>query len=133
MPSFQSDAVAKIAMRHPAMRIVLCHLLAPHLGDDLPLAEALKKLSLNNIWFDLAALPWNVHPETYPYPQAQHFLATAKQIVGAEKLIWGSDVPCTLTRESYARQSSYIGESAIFSDNELEKIFCHNAEDAYSL
>lgn len=133
MASFQPGAIAAVAKRHSGMYIVVCHLLAPRPGDDALLTDGLKQLSLPNIWFDLAALPWNVYPETYPYPSAQRFLGIAKNIVGADKLIWGTDTPCTLTRESYAGQSGYIEESGLFSDAELEKIFCKNAESAYAL
>ena len=133
MASFQPQAVAAVAKRHPAMRIVVCHLLAPRPGDEVPLEEGIKKLPLPNIWFDLAAMPWNVYPEVYPYPSALNFLGIAKKIVGPEKLIWGTDAPSTLTRESYSGLSRYIEESVLFSDTELEKVFCYNAQAAYYL
>ena len=133
MASFQPGAVAAVAKRHPAMHIVVCHLLAPRPGDDIPFSEGIKQLLLPNVWFDLAALPWNVFPETYPYPSALHFLGMAKKITGTGKLIWGTDAPCTLTRESYAGLSCYIEESRLFSDAELELIFRRNAETAFIL
>jgi len=133
MHSFQPQAVAAVAKQHPGMRIVVCHLLAPRPGDDVPFSEGIKLLSLPNVWFDLAALPWNSRPESYPYPQALHFLGMAKQIVGPEKLVWGTDTPCTLTRESYEGLSRYIEESGLFSDAELEKVFRLNAETVFDL
>ena len=133
MGSFQPDAVAAVAKRHPAMHIVVCHLLAPLPGDDVPFSEGIKQLSLPNVWFDLASLPWKMIPETYPYPTALHFIGMAKKIVGPEKLVWGTDAPVTLTRESYGGLSRYIEESSLFSDVELEKIFRFNAETAFTL
>ena len=133
MASFQPDAVAAVAKRHPGMHIVVCHLLAPRPGDDVPFSEGIKQLSLPNIWFDLAALPWNVQPEAYPFPSALNFLSIAKKIAGPEKLVWGTDTPSTLTRESYSGLSDYLEESGLFNDTELEKVFCSNAKDAYSL
>ena len=133
MASFQPAAVAAVAKRHSGMRIVVCHLLAPQPGDEAPFTEGIKQLSLANVWFDLAAMPWNVYPEMYPYPSAQRFLDIAKKVTGAEKLIWGTDAPCTLTRESYAGLSRYIEESRLFNDAELEKLFRHNAETAFAL
>ena len=133
MASFQPGAIAAVAKRHSGMHIVVCHLLAPRPGDEGPLSEGIRQLSLPNLWFDLAALPWNIQPEVYPYPTALHFLGLAKNITGFDKLIWGTDAPCTLTRESYAGLSRYIEESGLFSDAELEKVFCGNAEEAFFL
>lgn len=119
MPSFQPEAVAEIAQRHPKMKILVCHLLAPVLGDYKILEEGLRILALHNVWFDLAAVPWNVAPETYPYPTGQGFVKLARQTVGAEKLVWGTDVPSPLTRENYENLWRYLYEGNIFSDLEL--------------
>ena len=133
MASFQPEAVVRIARRYPQMRIVLCHLLAPHPGDEAPLQQALSTLKLDNVWFDMAAMPWNVYPEQYPYPTGLNFLRMAKNTVGAEKLLWGTDVPSVLTRDTYQRLISYITESDVFTAREQELVFAGNAETAYHL
>lgn len=133
MKSFQPEAVARIARKRPGLRIVVCHLLAPCLGDDEALEEALRTLALENVWFDLAAVPWNVFPEQYPYPTGRRFIRMAKEIVGAEKLLWGSDVPSVLTRDTYARLMQYVTDSGIFTDAELEGVMALNACTAYAL
>ena len=51
MPSFQPEAVAEIAQRHPKMKILVCHLLAPVLGDYKILEEGLRVLALHNVSF----------------------------------------------------------------------------------
>ena len=131
MDSFQPEAVAAVAEKYPEMRIVVCHLLAPTLEDGEALTQALKVLNLPNIWFDLAAMPWNVYPEAYPYPTAQKYLAIAKEILGADKLIWGTDVPSVMTRESYQNLIRYIVDSGVFTPEELNKVFWDNACSAY--
>lgn len=133
MASFQPEAVAAIAKRYPQMRIVVCHLLAPRIGDDDALRDGLRTLALDNVWFDLAAVPWNVEPEQYPYPTGQAFVRCAREIVGAEKLLWGSDVPSVLTRDSYGRLISYLSETDIFTARELEGVLAGNAVTAYHL
>lgn len=131
MASFQPEAVANIARAYPSMRIVVCHLLAPGLCDAVPLERALRLLTLPNVWFDLAAIPWNVYPECYPYPTGQKYIRMAKKIVGSEKLIWGSDVPSPLTQESYSRLISYITDADIFTASELDGVLYGNAMDVY--
>lgn len=133
MESFQPEAVAAIAARFPNMRIVVCHLLAPRPGDEAALRDGLRLLALDNVWFDLAAVPWNVYPEQYPYPTGQSFVRCAREIVGAEKLLWGSDVPSVLTRDTYRRLISYLEEGDIFTPRELEGVLAGNAVTAYDL
>jgi predicted TIM-barrel fold metal-dependent hydrolase len=131
--SFQPEAAARVAKLYPSMRVVVCHLLAPKSGDEAVFEKALRELSLPNVWFDLAAVPWNAWPEAYPYPSGLGFIRRAKNIVGSEKFLWGSDAPFTLTRETYARQMRYLEESGVFTDAELEGVFGRNAEAAYAV
>jgi len=131
MASFQPQAVAAVAKRHPNMKIVLCHLLAPRRNDGEELERSLNMLNFTNVCFDLSAMPFNVSPEQYPYPTAQKFLAIAKNIVGVNKLIWGSDIPGTLLHGSYDKQINYILESDLFTPDELERVFYNNAMDVY--
>lgn len=129
--SFQPDAIAALAARWPSLRIVVCHLLAPRLGDEEALRKALAPLKRDNVWFDLAAMPSNVAPEGYPYPTARAYLALARGIVGAEKLMWGSDVPNVLTRESYPRLLDFVVSPGLFSPSELDGVLYGNACAAY--
>ncbi|MDE7087549.1 MAG: amidohydrolase, partial [Clostridia bacterium] len=108
-----------------------CHLLAPQIGDNELLKSALGKLALPNVWFDLAALAANQKPETYPYPTAVKHLQTAKTVVGAERLMFGSDMPSTLCRDTYSNLVNYIVESGVFTDAELTQVFCDTAEGVY--
>lgn len=129
--SFQVDKLRNAILRYPDMKFVVCHLLAPRLSDEAVMTEGIKKLNLPNVWFDLAALPSNVRPEQYPYPTAQRFLKIAKDIVGADRLIFGSDVPSVLTRDSYQHLVDFIMLSDVFNDDEKEKVFYKNAEEVY--
>jgi len=129
--SFQVDKLRNAILRYPKMKFVVCHLLAPGLQHEAVVTDELKKLNLPNVWFDLAAMPSNVRPEMYPYPTAQRYLRIAKGIVGADRLIFGSDVPSVLTRDSYQHLVDYIMLSDVFSDSEKEKVFYKNAEEVY--
>lgn len=131
MASFQTEDVKKLALAYPGLKIVVCHLLAPTLKDEAELEQALKLLALDNIWMDLAAIPWNVYPETYPYRTGVKYIELAKKYIGTDKIIWGSDLPSPLTRESYENLYTYIIEAGIFTEEELEKVFYKNCLEAY--
>jgi predicted TIM-barrel fold metal-dependent hydrolase len=131
MASFQPDAVARVARRFPSLRVVMCHLLAPTLKDGPALAEALDTLALDNVWFDLAAVPWNVAPEPYPYPTGCEFVLMAKKRLGSGKLMWGSDVPCVLTRETYPRLVDYLLCGEVFTGSEVDAVYRSNALEVF--
>ena len=128
---WQSDALVKAAKELPQLNFVICHLLAPQIGDNELLKQTLGKLALPNVWFDLAALAANQKPETYPYPTAVRHLQTAKEVVGADRLMFGSDMPSTLCRDSYAHLTDYIKKSGVFTRQELEKVMYSTANAVY--
>ncbi len=130
-PCWQVDAVAAAVSKYPEVTFVLCHLLSPQKSDDELLKDALGKLVKHNVYFDIASLSNNQKPECYPYPSAVKHLQTAKKVVGADRLMFGTDMPSALSRESYGRLISYITESGVFSESELEDVFYNTASKVY--
>jgi predicted TIM-barrel fold metal-dependent hydrolase len=133
MRSCQPAAVNRIAKKYPDMHIVIPHLLAPKREDREILVRLLPLLKEPNIWVDLAALPWNTSPEDYPYPKTLEYLRDAKEILGADKIIWGTDLPIVLTKYDYGKLISSISESDVFTGKELDEVFHDNAVKAYYL
>ncbi|MHC1772989.1 MAG: amidohydrolase family protein [Flexilinea sp.] len=129
--SYQPDAVACVAKKYPKMKIVICHLMSPTLGERDVLSESLKKLNVENVWFDLAAVPWNTKPAQYPYATGIDYIALAKEIVGHKKLIWGSDAPSVMISDSYKQLCDYLMKADVFTENELMDIYYNNACDVY--
>ena len=131
MNSYQPEAVARIAQKHPRLRIIICHLMAHKKNEQNYLTEELQLLRMPNIWFDISAVPWNIMPAPYPFKEALQYIKEAKKILGSEKLIWGSDAPGVAIYDSYDKLYSYLdGE---LTDEEEERIFWKNAADAYCL
>ena len=133
MPSFQIQGILNVVQRFPKLRLVIAHLLAPPMGSDDSLFPALQSLKHENICFDLSALPWNVSPEEYPYPASLKYIAEAKKIVGAEHLLWGTDIPAMLTLASYQELIDYIITSNVFTAQELHCVMGRNAEQVYGI
>lgn len=129
--SWQIDALCSAIRRYPEMKFVICHLAAPHPGEDKLVRSVLGKLSLDNVWFDLAALCANSRPEVYPYPSALRYIRYAIDIAGPDRLLWGSDLPSTMVRDSYQDQIDFIALSEAFTKTEKAKIFYENADHVY--
>ena len=128
---WQVDRLASAVKKYPQTTFVVCHLLAPQRADTELLKEALSKLVGQNVYFDLASLAANQQLETYPYPTAAFHLRTAKQTVGADRLMFGTDMPSNLCRDTYAHLKDYIIQSGAFTEVELEDVFYNTAQKVY--
>lgn len=128
---WQVDALSSAIRKYLQVNFVICHLLAPQKEDTELLKVTLGKFLYPNVYFDLAALPHNQRGEVYPYPTAIKHLQTAKEILGAKKLLFGTDMPGCLSRDTYAHISDYISESRVFTERELDDIFYDNANEVY--
>lgn len=131
MPSHQPLSLARIADACPDMKLVVCHLLAPMEGREKELELSLKLLDKPNVWFDIAALPKIVAPGTYPFPKVHEVLKMAKGILGADKLLWGTDAPFAATQDSYEHLWDYLEKGDAFTSEELAKVFYDNAKHVY--
>ena len=129
---FQVDELREEILKYPDMKFVVCHLLAPQGEKDEPgMIEGLKKLNLPNVWWDMAALASNQRPETYPYPTAVRYLKIAKEILGADRIMFGSDLPSTVCRDSYEHLLNYALLSDAFTEEEKKDVFYRTAEKIY--
>lgn len=131
MPSHQPWSLARIADSYPHMKLVICHLLAPVRGREKEFALSLELLKKPNVWFDLAALPKIVASDTYPYPAVHDILKHAKSIVGADRLLWGTDAPFAATQDSYEHLTDYLIKGDAFTESELEDVYYNNAKQVY--
>lgn len=129
--SWQVECLRNAILRHPSMRFVICHLLAASMKDEEKLKEGLRLLSLPNVWFDLASVPHNCRPDSYPYENAIHYIRLGIEIAGADRLIFGTDIPSALKEDSYRNFIGYITESEKIAEEEKKLIMYRNAQDVY--
>ncbi|MGH0053517.1 MAG: amidohydrolase family protein [Sphaerochaetaceae bacterium] len=127
--SNQPKAIRNIAASFPRMNIVICHLMSPRRHHKTELEEGLTIMKRENINFDLAALHHKVRPEAYPFPIAQAFIILAKNIVGADHLMWGTDAPSTLVQYPYQTLLDYQWE--LFTEKEQSMVFHDTAQNIY--
>lgn len=131
MPSHQPWSLPRIAEDHPHIKLVVCHLLAPMPGRKKEWTLSLELLKKPNVWFDIAALPKIMAPDVYPYPMAHQALQLAKSIVGADRLLWGTDAPFAATQDSYEHLTDYLTKGDAFTSEELADVYYNNAKRVY--
>lgn len=127
--SNQPEALRHIAMAFPHLTIVICHLAGPRQTQEELMVRKLDIMRMSNIYFDLAALFWKTRPGEYPFPVAQKYAAMAKEIVGADHLMWGTDSPSTLCKVPMARLIDYLMPA--FTPEEQQLVWYETAKRIY--
>jgi predicted TIM-barrel fold metal-dependent hydrolase len=137
--SYQTEAVRTVLERHPRVRIVICHLAQPPITNkddaqhDRLWQEQVNLAKHPNVWFDLSALPaYASAVEDYPYPTARDYIRRAVAMVGADKLMWGTDVPGLLGQATYPQLLSYITNHCDFlSQSDMTNVLGETAWRVY--
>ena len=82
---------------------------------------------VDNVYFDLAALPNNTK-QPYPFIEALEYIRLAADIVGVDKILWGSDFPAAMNYCTYEQSYKYIEDSLLFTEEEKDMILYKNAD-----
>ena len=135
---YQTEAIKRILDKHPGLKMVMTHLCYPPIkarNNEQPNRVWQDQILLAKhpgVWIDLASLPAHVENEDYPYPSACEFIRKAVELVGSEKLLWGSDIPSLLTHATYPQLFRFVAEHCDFlSDTDCARIMGENAIQVY--
>lgn len=131
--SHQIDAIIGMAKRYPAAKIVLEHLfcIAPDQQDYLE--EVLRKVApCRNIYTTLASVLTNCG-EQKPYPMAVRYVKTAADIIGTERIMWGTDLPITASLMPMEELKSFVADHCGFEYSDIKNIYHDTAVEVYSL
>jgi predicted TIM-barrel fold metal-dependent hydrolase len=85
----------------------------------------------NNVMIESGGITWLYHPEFYPYPTAIRRIREAAELVGMDRLMWGSDYPRTITAITYRMSYDFVEKSAEFTDDEKQAFLGGNAQRFY--
>lgn len=129
--SSQISALRRAILRHPSMRFVVCHLLAPKQSEEQAMREGLAALALPNVWFDTASIQNNVKPDEAPYPISRRFIRSAVEAVGADRLLFGTDLPSNLCKFTYQGMVDTIAADDKLSQEQKELILYGNAQHVF--
>jgi len=104
------------AAGHPGLKLIYAHW-----GGGLPFYELMPDVrqALVNVWYDCAASPYLYRPEIY---------RVALDIIGREKILFGSDYPL-ISPERYLKELDGLG----LEDKDHEAILGGNAQALFGL
>lgn len=124
----QVNAMEELIGRYPDLRIAIGHFgMVTVEGWEKQIALARHQ----NVFIESGGITWLFHKEFYPYPSAICAIRKAIEICGAEKLMWGSDYPRTMTAITYDMSKDFIEKTSALSEDEKNKILGENAKGFY--
>ena len=124
----QTQDLQYLADNCPDLRIAIGHFgMVTTDGWQSQIALAKNK----NVYIESGGLTWLFNYEYYPFPSAIEAVREAISICGADKLMWGSDYPRTMTEITYKMAVRFIRETTRLTDEEKKAFLGENARRFY--
>jgi predicted TIM-barrel fold metal-dependent hydrolase len=125
----QTAEMQKIAEMFPKLRIAIGHFGMVTRENWL---EQIKLAKNENVFIESGGITWLFNSEFYPYPSAVKAINEAADLVGYEKLMWGSDYPRTMTAITYKMSLDFIEKTTEISEENKRLILGENARKFYN-
>lgn len=126
----QVEEMKDVIRECPDLRIAIGHFGMPTRENWL---EQIR-LALNpNVYVESGGITWLYNSEFYPFNGAVKAIREAADLVGMEKLMWGSDYPRTITAITYRMSYDFVLKSPELSDEEKAMFLGGNASRFYRL
>ena len=84
-----------------------------------------------NVYVESGGITWLFNDEFYPFPSAVRAIKEATELVGMEKLMWGSDYPRTITAITYRMSYDFINKTTELSMYDKRLFLGENAKQFY--
>ncbi len=124
----QTDDMQYLVDMCPDLRVAIGHFgMVTTDGWQSQIALAKNK----NVYIESGGLTWLFNYEYYPFPSAIEAVREAISICGADKLMWGSDYPRTMTEITYKMAVRFIRETTRLTDEEKKAFLGENARRFY--
>ena len=95
--------------------------------------EQIKLARNKNVMIESGGITWLFNDEFYPFDSAIRAIKEAIELVGADKIMWGSDYPRTIVAITYRMSYNFVVKSNLLSDEEKTMFLGRNAEKFYEL
>ncbi|MBP5712506.1 MAG: amidohydrolase, partial [Prevotella sp.] len=114
----------------PKLRIAIGHFGMPTIEGW---KEQIKLARHDNVMIEAGGITWLYNSEFYPFPSAIQAIRKAADLVGMEKLMWGSDYPRTITAITYRMSYDFIVKSNRLTEREKALFLGENAQRFYGI
>ena len=128
--SVQVSEMEEVIQECPELKIAVGHfgmVTVPGWQEQIRLARH------KNVMVESGGITWLFNSEFYPFPSAIRAIREASDLVGMDKLMWGSDYPRTITAITYRMSYDFVIKSKELTENEKEQFLGMNATRFYGL
>ena len=126
----QVEEMKDVISECPDLRIAIGHFGMPTRENWL---EQIRLAGHKNVYVESGGLTWLYNSEFYPFDGAVRAIKEAADLVGMEKLMWGSDYPRTITAITYRMSYDFILKSKELTEKEKALFLGENACGFYRL
>lgn len=95
--------------------------------------EQVKLARNKNVFVESGGITWLYNSEFYPFDGAIRAIREAADLVGMDKLMWGSDYPRTITAITYRMSYDFVLKSKEMTEEEKNLFLGGNAARFYGL
>lgn len=95
--------------------------------------EQVKLARSKNVFVESGGITWLYNSEFYPFDGAIRAIREAADLVGMDKLMWGSDYPRTITAITYRMSYDFVLKSKEMTEEEKNLFLGRNAARFYGL
>ena len=124
----QTEMMKEIIKQFPDLKIAIGHFGMVTRENWL---EQIKLAKNKNVFVESGGITWLFNSEFYPYPSAVRAIKEAAELVGFEKLMWGSDYPRTMTAITYKMSFDFVEKSNEISEADKRLFLGENAVSFY--
>ena len=93
--------------------------------------EQIKLARHRNVRIESGGITWLFNDEFYPFRGAVRAIREAADLVGMDKLMWGSDYPRTITAITYRMSYDFVSKSNELTEEEKALFLGKNAQEFY--
>lgn len=126
---YQIGEMAEVIRECPNLKVAIGHfgmVTTPSFRSQILLAREGK-----NVMIESGGITWLYNSEFYPYPSAIRSIREAADLVGMDRLMWGSDYPRTITAITYKMSYDFVTKSQELTDEEKALFLGQNAKRFY--
>ena len=84
-----------------------------------------------HVMVETGGITWLYNDEFYPFPSAVRAIREAAELVGMDKVMWGSDYPRTITAITYRMSYDFLTKSKELTEDEKRLLLGENAQRFY--
>lgn len=125
----QIGQMAEVIQECPDLKVAIGHFGMPSTASFR--SQVLLARQGQNVMVESGGITWLYNSEFYPFPTAIRRIREAADLVGMDRLMWGSDYPRTITAITYRMSYDFVEKSSELTDSEKVMFLGGNAKSFY--